>query len=175
MKHLEIFWRALAKNDRDSRTKVVVDTLHENILFRGLSRSELRLVARVLHHRSYQKGELIFRKGERGFGLYIVIRGSVDIVAENQELGQFRVTTLGPGNFFGELALVDENSLRSATAVATEGSELVGFFKPDLMDIIDRYPATGVKILYELNVVLGHRLVDLIEEWTKAKPNSRSA
>ena len=66
---------------------------------------------------------------------------------------------LAEGSFLGELALVDPNHLRTANAVAMERSVLIGFFKPDLEDILERNPAMGVKILFQLSTVLGRRLL----------------
>lgn len=70
------------------------------------------------------------------------------------------ITTLVPGDFFGEIALVQENGLRSAGARVLENTRLIGFFKANLLEIIERRPSAGVKILLRLSEVLARRLVD---------------
>ena len=64
--------------------------------------------------------------------------------------------------------------------MATERSVLVGFFKPDLEDILERNPAMGVKILFQLSTVLGRRLLETTERITQLKsrkgvPNGKAA
>ena len=65
--------------------------------------------------------------------------------------------TLGKNNFFGEMALLDEEP-RSAIAEASEPSTLIGFFRPDLMTLVSRFPELGNKILINLSKVLAERL-----------------
>jgi len=101
--------------------------------------------------------------------MYIIAKGSVNIVAdratgENPEDRQLVVTRLVTGDFFGELSLVEDNGLRSASCMAHEDSILIGFFKPDLMEIVNRSPSTGVKITLRLGEVLGHRLKETTEK-----------
>jgi CRP-like cAMP-binding protein len=68
------------------------------------------------------------------------------------------ITKLSPGDFFGELSLVEEGGRRSATATAKNETTLIGFFKPDLLEILERNPNAGVKIALRLGEVLGCRL-----------------
>lgn len=132
----------------------ILEILKQVPLFESLTRRELAAIERILHRRTYQPEELIFRQGEPGMGMYIVERGSVAIVtgAGSNELAQ-----LHAGEFFGELALLDD-SPRSASAVAREECKTLGFFQPDLMGLIERNPKLGVKIVLKLASVLGERL-----------------
>jgi len=66
------------------------------------------------------------------------------------------------------LALLDEEP-RSATAVSTEPSRLIGFFRTDLLTLIKRYPELGNKILLNLSRVLGERLREANKKLTKTK------
>lgn len=161
----------------------VLSTLRQNQLFRRLSLKEYQYVAKIVHVRSYHANELIFSQGEKGLGMYMIARGAVEIrvrsdlsdsnfsttsASETLSLGTL-VTNLGEGSFFGELALVDESNTRSATALAIEPTILLGFFKPDLMEIIERRPALGVKILLELSHVLGKRLSETTDQIGKIR------
>ena len=70
---------------------------------------------------------------------------------------------LKEGNFFGELTLLDEKS-RSAAAVSRENSVILGFFRPDLLDLLKRKPSFGIKILLNLASIIGDRLRDTNEK-----------
>jgi CRP-like cAMP-binding protein len=157
---LNVLWESLTK----TKTKGTESLLKENILFRGLTARELKFVAGTVHIRDYSAGETIFNQGQTGLGMYIIESGTVVISARSGSFGdqgkEVTLTKLSAGDFFGELALVEENGKRSASAVAETDTRLIGFFKPNLFDIIQRQPATGVKISLGLSEVLGKRLIE---------------
>jgi CRP-like cAMP-binding protein len=138
--------------------------LKQNVLFQDLSFRQLKFLATIVHRRRYKAGEIIFRQGEFGVGMYIIVSGSVDIAIAKarsepaERLDEIVITRLGAGDFFGELALVEPDGRRSAAARAAQETELIGFFKPDLMDILERNPSVGVKITLRLGEVIGCRL-----------------
>jgi len=66
---------------------------------------------------------------------------------------------LGLFGFFGELTLIEKTRFpRTASAYADAASELVGFFKPDLLEIIERNPKLGIKIIMKISEIIGNRL-----------------
>jgi CRP-like cAMP-binding protein len=157
---LKSLWESLCREKK----KGTEDVLRENILFRELTARELKFVAGAVHIRDYRAGETVFTQGETGLGMYIIESGTVVISARpetgNDHSRDITLTRLTEGDFFGELALVEENGKRSASAVAETDTRLIGFFKPDLFDIIQRQPATGVKITLGLSEVLAKRLIE---------------
>lgn len=72
-------------------------------LFSSLDKKHLKTLAEAVVDRTYNAGEVIVTQGERGIGFYLIVEGQVNI-----EKGGKTVTTLGPGKFFGEMALMDE-------------------------------------------------------------------
>lgn len=141
----------------------VLEALRQTYMFQTLSRRELRFLKGMVHVRIFKPGEPVFRQGEVGVGMYIILRGALDIfvaqfVDEEPSARSHLVTRLRSGDFLGELSLVENNSRRTASAVAVEESVLIGFFKPDLLEILERQPHMGVKILLRLSEVLGRRL-----------------
>ena len=151
------------------REKDIAGTLAENFLFQDLSRRELKFVESIVHLRRFRQGETIFREGEMGVGMYIIVKGTIDILVtdiaiDESSAEQIYITRLIAGDFFGELSLVEENSRRTASAVAHEETLLIGFFKPDLIEIMDRQPSTGVKIVYRLAETLGRRLKETADK-----------
>lgn len=137
--------------------------LKDTHIFQDLAPRELKFVRDMVHVRHYKSGEPVFRQGELGVGMYIVISGNIDIHVEDHtqddpEKSSIYVTRLSRGEFFGEVSLVEENSRRTATALSVDDAILMGLFQPDLMEIIERNPSTGVKIVLRLAEVLGRRL-----------------
>jgi len=165
------------KSDRDQE---VLEALRQTYVFSALSKKELRFVKETVHVREFKSGESVFRQGEVGVGMYVMLKGSLDIFIDqfvNDEAHPVRsqmVTRLHGGDFLGELSLVEHNSRRTATAMACEDSVLIGFFKPDLFEILDRQPETGVKILLRLSEVLGRRLKETTMKVTELKEELRT-
>jgi CRP-like cAMP-binding protein len=146
----------------------VVSTLKANKLFKRLSPREIAYVAKVVHMRHYEPNDQVFAQYEKGLGMYMIAKGAIEIRlrAHNADKSdpETLVADLTEGSFFGELALIDDNDRRTASAYAKGPTTLVGFFKPDLMEIMERKPDLGVKILLELSKVLGKRLAETIEQ-----------
>lgn len=89
----------------------------------SLGDDDRRLLAEKMGRRSFSKGTALFRRGEEGDALYIVIRGRIRIFASNRRGSEITLALLGPGEFFGEMALLDGQP-RSANAEAEEDTEL---------------------------------------------------
>jgi CRP/FNR family cyclic AMP-dependent transcriptional regulator len=174
---VNILWDNIFK--RLERQQDIGTILANNILFRNLSKGELKFIEKIIHIRKYRAGETIFRQNESGVGMYIIVKGRVDIsiiddiLLEPDKEKEVIVTRLEPGDFFGELSLVEEVSRRSATAVASEDTVLIGFFKPDLLEILERSPTIGVKVVFRLAEVLGRRLKETTEKISQLKKEIR--
>ncbi|MDP1676176.1 MAG: cyclic nucleotide-binding domain-containing protein [Bacteroidota bacterium] len=146
----------------------VEEMLSKIPVFEKLEVKELRQVASIVHRRQYAKGEFVFYQGDPGLGMYVVEKGKVGIVVVGEEGAQKEVTELTDGDFFGEIALLDE-SARSASVIVKEDSELIGFFRPDLFDIIEKTPKTGLKIVVKLAEMIGERLRNMNNEFSRLR------
>jgi CRP-like cAMP-binding protein len=91
-------------------------------LFANCPTSDLEAIAGRLRRRRFRKGEVIFHQGDPGDSLHIVASGAVKIALPSTEGEEAIIATLRPGDFFGELSLLD-GAPRSATAAAVEASE----------------------------------------------------
>lgn len=136
--------------------------------FAHLSPRELREVAAIVHKREYRSGEPVFHQGDPGLGMYIIQEGSVSIVISEADGSTKELAVLTEGDFFGELALLDE-SPRSADALCKTDCLLIGFFRPDLLEMIERKPGLGVKIVTKLAEIVGERLRKTDKELSKLK------
>jgi CRP-like cAMP-binding protein len=94
------------------------DLLRSVPLFSGLSEQYLFAIERLARHRSYAPGEPIICEGEEGVGLYVIVEGLVD-VAQHTKSGELDLGHMGPGDVFGELALLTHRP-RLATVRAIE-------------------------------------------------------
>lgn len=135
-------------------------------IFGRLSWQEIRIIENAVHIRNYAPGEQVFKQGDPGSGMYIIMEGRVGIFLDIPQQEPKKLSELCEGDFFGEIALLDE-SPRTATATALEPCNIIGFYRPDLMDILKIKPAVGGKIILSLSEVLATRLRSTNSELVK--------
>lgn len=137
--------------------------LTQSPLFRNLDETERAQILFIGQRRTCQAGEVLFREGDAGDGLYIVVKGSVRI-SKQSATGEEALAVLEPPAFFGEMALIDF-SARAADAISNEATEL--FFIPlqDLRALIEVQHRIALKILYALCEVLAQRLRETNERY----------
>src|SRR3954463_7454365 len=117
-------------------------------LFATLNPRELGIVAGFLHDREYATGEIIFDEGEEGQALYVVFTGEVIICRPgHRESG--RLAALGPGTFFGDLALLD-NAPRAAQAIAAIEMCRGVVFRPDFQTVLETDARAATKLYRSL-------------------------
>ncbi len=166
---INYLWENLFKKREDIALKI----LSGNILFQDLNSSELKIVSDFLHLRHYRPAELIFRQNEIGVGMYIILKGRVDILIESDEASKTDnedfITRLEEGDFMGELSLIEENSRRTASARAINETTVLGFFQPDLKNLLQSHPEIGSRVLLRLSQVLGRRLSETATKITELK------
>ncbi len=137
-----------------------LSTIREVPLFTGLREADLKRVSRLLHARSFEPGEVVFREGQTGAGMYIVQKGEVEIVMRTPQSQELPLVTLREKQFFGELALL-EHTARSATCVVRQQALLLGLFQSDLEQLIERNSRLGAQVLWNLARLTGARLREL--------------
>jgi len=126
--------------------------LHSLEIFKGLSGRELGRLAKALHARTYREGEVLFVEGDIGRALFILESGCVELTRGGQKL-----YTLKPGEFFGEMALLEQLP-RTATAKAVERSQLYLLYRSKLDELTSSDPRVGACILGHLAQLLSARL-----------------
>jgi CRP/FNR family cyclic AMP-dependent transcriptional regulator len=105
---------------------------------------ELLRISRI---KNYSRGDCIIREGEVGDEMYIVLTGGVEIRKKTRAGDDYTVVRLrAEGNvFFGELALIDDDT-RSATVIATEDSSFIVINKKSFLQLGNQYPQIGLPI-----------------------------
>lgn len=148
-------WGSIFRSRRKEES--LADILHHIPLFGALTPKELRILEQVVHIRNYQANEPVFVETEPGAGMYVIRSGSVNVVLNHKSDNPILLAQLQAGDFFGEMALLGDTE-RNASAIAQEPSVLIGFFHPDLIEIISLHPEMGAKISLGLATTLADRL-----------------
>lgn len=138
--------------------------LHE----KGLTSSEIKLLASFSQEEKFSKDQVIFREGDKGDRLFIVVDGQVRISKYIPGVGEEALAILDRGEFFGEMALVD-GSPRSADAIAHSAVVTVlSVNQRILSDILSRNPESALRFLKILCRMMSHRLREInlkIYQW----------
>ena len=156
------FWANIFHSSTESDELIL--SLKSIPLFKSLSDRDLRNMMNIIHNRNYLSGEYIFYQNDPGIGLYILREGEVMIIRESDDGEKITLATIQKGDFFGELALID-NDKRSASAIANSDVKLSVIFKSDLDEFIEKYPKKGVKILEGIAEITAMRLRTLNEDY----------
>jgi CRP/FNR family cyclic AMP-dependent transcriptional regulator len=117
-------------------------------LFAGLHRRHLGKLLVKLFEKEYPAGEIIFREGDPGKALFIVLDGKISI-ARAADGPEKPLALLGPGAYFGELALIDDQP-RFAGARADEDSLLLILYKSHFDELIEGHKALAIKVMENL-------------------------
>jgi CRP-like cAMP-binding protein len=135
-------------SDRDA--PLALATLRACRLFGGMDDASLELVSDALRPRHFRRAETLFHIGDLGDALFIVASGHVKIILPPDDGSEPAIlTTIGPGGFFGELALLD-GAHRSATAVALDATTTL-ILRRDAFDrLVDDQPALRRALLAAL-------------------------
>ena len=125
-------------------TKDTVSQLAKVPLFSECSQRDLQTVARVVREIPHGAGTVIAREGEPGVGLFIILDGTADV-----SIGGRKKATLGPGDFFGEIALLDGGP-RTATVTAKSDVALLGLTEWVFRGLMVEHPSIALKTLQQM-------------------------
>ncbi len=129
---------------KSTSTAAAIDLLKTVPLFASCSKRELTLLGRIVEEKEYSAGEVICREGESGLGLFIVTEGETEV-----EVGGRKRRQLGPGAFFGEIALLDGGP-RSATVTATSPVRILMVPAWSFNAALKSQPELAIKMLKEV-------------------------
>ena len=132
-------------------------------LFARLSERELLRVMQSVEPRDYEDGAIVMREGDKGDELFIVLDGTVRVSRGEQIL-----TRLGPGEHFGEMALI-RSVPRSATITAEGSASLIAIRRADFFEILRKEHEIAVKMLWQFLGVFADRLDATSSELRHAK------
>ncbi|MET0144542.1 MAG: cyclic nucleotide-binding domain-containing protein [Ilumatobacteraceae bacterium] len=131
-----------------SKRDAQIDQLAGVALFRGCSKAELRKLAGITTEMTARTGEVLCREGSAGSSCYVIIEGEAEVT-----IAAAAIDTIGPGGFFGEMALLDGGP-RVATVTATTDMRLLVMSRGEFTSLLADVPSVSRKMLE----ALGHRL-----------------
>jgi CRP-like cAMP-binding protein len=114
-------------------------------LFEGMSRKDVSALNRASKHNAYPAGKTIVREGTVGVAFHLIVSGRARVTIGGRTRGK-----LGPGDFFGELAIIDRGR-RSATIVAETAVETLSVTSWDFLPMLDANPGMARKVLTEMS------------------------
>ena len=123
-----------------------LDLLARVPLFAELSRPELERIAAVAIPRSFPKGVRVFHEGDHSDACYIVREGDLRVTREHSDGRAIALATLGPGDFFGELAMIDGGT-RSASVETLSDAELLALPGSDVRRVIAEHGDIAAKLI----------------------------
>jgi CRP/FNR family transcriptional regulator len=126
-----------------------VELLARVPLFSELSRDELERISRVSVARSFPAGVRVFHEGDRSDACYLVRSGDLRVTREHPDGRAIALATLGPGDLFGELAMLDGEA-RSASVETLSDAELLALPAADVRRLLADHPEISVKLIAAL-------------------------
>jgi CRP-like cAMP-binding protein len=139
--------------------------LHKVDLFAGLKPEALNLLAQVASEETHALGTKIFQHGDTGDKLYLILEGRVRISRDVPGMGEEALAVLGPGQAFGEMALLDE-SPRSADARVHERCRLLAIPKDGFDDLLFLHKDLAFEVLWSVVRMLVGRLRETNDKLT---------
>ena len=114
-------------------------------IFSELSDADVTSLAQLLTRRKYAKDAVVFFENEEGDSFFMIVEGRIKVTILGDDGREVILSMLTPGDFFGEMALLD-NEPRSATAIAAEESELLSLSRADFQSVATNRSITGALI-----------------------------
>jgi len=159
-----------------------LNILKQADIFDGMNSDQLELIGSCCQERSVTAGEVIIPERAGSHELYVIVEGEVDIlvnpslVSDQPEVREpVAIATLGRGQSFGEIALVDRG-MRSASAKAKENTRLLVLPREELIQLCEAYPQLGYRLMYNLAADLAFKMRNtglLIREELLYRPSEK--
>jgi CRP-like cAMP-binding protein len=127
-----------------ARMGAPIEALRNVPLFSGLEERDLEELAQQLHERRFPEGAEVTTEGSTGAGFFVIVEGNADV-----SVGGEHRSTLGPGDHFGEIALID-NGVRSASVVAATDLLCYGMMPWEFRQFVEEYPQVAWALLETL-------------------------
>jgi CRP-like cAMP-binding protein len=141
----------------------MIEFLQKVPLFENLSVLEMEKIQKVVRREAHARDTIMFFEGDPGSSCYVITRGEVRISKFIPNIGEEALAILKPGDYFGEMALID-NFPRSAHAIANTDIEVLVLDKMALDKILIMEKDLGYKLLWAFTRTLSKRLRETNEK-----------
>jgi CRP/FNR family transcriptional regulator, cyclic AMP receptor protein len=126
-----------------------IELLEQVPLFEGLSRDDLSRIARSFKERRFAAGHTVAVEGAGGVGFFVIGEGTATVEVHGDQRGR-----LGPGDYFGEIALIDDQARRTATITAESDLTCYGLTSWEFRPLVE----SNAEIAWKLLQVMAKRL-----------------
>lgn len=134
-------------------------------MFKELAPDAIELIAAIAREESHRTGTMVFREGDVGDRLYVILDGRVRISRQVSGMGEEALAILGPGDAFGEMALVDDYP-RSADAVVHESCRVLVLDREAVEELMFLHKDLAYEILWSFVRTLANRLRETNDKMT---------
>jgi len=142
-----------------------IECLSQIEIFAGLSPDAIRVLAQIASEHEHDAGSVIFRQGDRGDRLYVIVEGRVRVGRTVPGMGEEALAVLSPGEVFGEMALLDE-APRSADVIAHDKCVLLSLARTGFEDLLFLHKDMAYEILWNVVRTLIRRLRETNDKLT---------
>ena len=134
------------RTERVGIDRAALEMLSEVPMFKDLSKRHLHKLGRVAKVVRFSPGRLIVKEGSPGTAFFVIADGKAKVVSE---MGNRVLAELGPGDFFGELALLDGGP-RTASVIAQSVVDAIQLSRKAFRDLVINDPEVGLRIMEDL-------------------------
>lgn len=138
-----------------------IKPLKENELFKDFSDKEIAVISQIVSEKTYPTGTPIYVENMLGESLFIIKNGTVEIRKNLGPVGEQLVAALGPGEFFGEMALL-EGGPRLVSAKTQQEAELLIISGDDFRALMEKEPLTCLKLFLSIIKVFNKRIREIM-------------
>jgi len=137
-----------------------ISLIKDVALFEGISEPKLEKIAEIISYKNFKVGETIFREGDKGSTLYIVLNGSVRLFRTVREEEEQTLAILRDGKFFGEMSLFEEGG-HTATALPLRDTMIAALEKEDFEKLSETDPKLAFIVLKQVALTVCSILRDM--------------
>lgn len=144
------------------------EVLRETTIFENLDPSQLEQLASIALRKRYAARDVVLRKGDAALQLFVICSGRLKAIGEGDDGRRAALSIMGPGEVFGEIALLDGEP-RSATITALESCELLVIGRNEFLYFLERTPKAAIELLRVLARRV-RRLSERVEDSARELP-----
>ena len=157
-------YRRLFQRRLDAHTREIANRLRRVPALSHLSSGALYAMASVTHRRTYRRGESLYYEGDPGLGLYIIESGRVRLTTDRAPDRSSELRVVETDEMIGGLSLLGDFQ-RLETAETVTEAQVLGFFRPDLKNVMRRDPKAGGEIIMALARYMAAQHVELLRRY----------
>jgi len=136
-----------------------IKPLKENVLFKGFDDDEIAAIAQVVEEKTMAASTPLFLENMKAESMYIVVSGAINLTKMLSEGETKTLTTMGPGDYFGEMALIEDGP-RPVSALISEDAKLLVIKRSGFDQLMEQSPKLAVKIVIGMHRTLSDRVRD---------------